>query len=175
MWWISEKVKLSVLLLMALLAGSCLTNKNFVKGQATPDGERKIVLAMDSLLKAGQYVKAEHYGRLFLNRYEHSPYVDDVSYRLAYLHVIADDQNPFLDYNQAQSSFQAFLKKFPESQYALACNNWLKVLYLTSQLQKQLESIKTDNRQLKKELKERAAEIDQLKSTLRDLEKVIKR
>jgi len=175
MWSISARVKPFIFLLLAILMSSCLSQQKMAKNETAPNSERKIVLAIDSLLKNQQFIKAEHYGRLFLNRYEHSPYVDDVVYRMAYLHVIADSKNPFFDYSQALKSFQLFLKKFPASQYAFACNNWLKVLYLTSQLQKQVETLQSDNRKLKNELKVSSAQIEQLKSTLRDLEKVIKR
>lgn len=175
MWSISVKVKHFVPFLLLILVNSCLVQQELVKKETSPNEEKKIVLALDSLLKAGQYVQAERYGRLFLTRYEHSPYVDDVAYRLTYLHVIADPKNPFFDYAQARRSFKTFLQKFPSSQYAFACNNWLKVLYLISQLQKQVEKLQSENRKLESELKVKSAEIDQLKSTLRDLEKVIKR
>ncbi len=175
MWSISARVKPFIFLLLAILMSSCLSRQKMIQNELESTDERKIVLAIDSLLKNQQFEKAEHYGRLFLNRYEHSPYVDDVAYRMAYLHVIADAKNPFFNYSQALKSFRLFLKKFPASQYAFACNNWLKVLYLTSQLQKQVETLQNENRKLKYELNTSSAQIEQLKNTLRDLEKVIKR
>ena len=175
MWLINAKAK-HWLFFILLVVSACAVQKKLAPTPAAErDLSRKIVLSIDSLLKAGDYTKAQKYGRLFIRQYPRSAYLDDVAYRMAYLHIIADAQNPFFDYGKARRAFEKFLEKFPQSQYALACNNWLKVLYLESQLQERNTQMQKELRVLKRELKRKTDEIEHLRNTLKDLEKVIKR
>ena len=92
--------------MLAVLVFLFLNHCTFLQRLKSPakkenDFEKHIVLTIDSLLKSDDFVKAEKYARLFEHRYPNSPFIDDVAYRLAYLHVIADDQNPFYDYGNA--------------------------------------------------------------------------
>ncbi len=177
MWWINVKTKLLSFLVILFLLTSCF--KAVHPSKKTSDeseaAQKQIVLMIDRLLKNERFTQAQHYAVRFKQRYPKSPYIDDVAFRLAYLHVIDAPNNPFFDYQKAYKAFQEFLEKFPQSRYALACNNWRKVLYLHFQLKKRLEQSERQNQALRKQLKEKANEIERLKNTLLDLEKVIKR
>ncbi|WP_456409062.1 outer membrane protein assembly factor BamD [Caldithrix abyssi] len=176
MWSISGKIKLLFGITLFWLFSQCAFQQGLEstkEKKALP--EKQVVLTIDSLLRAGDFVRAEKYARLFEKRYPFSPYADDIAFRLAYLHVIALKNNPFYDYEEAREAFEKFLIKYPESRYALACNNWLKVLYLSFRLEKRINELEKENRRVRKQIEEKAEKIIQLQNTLQDIEKVIKR
>ncbi len=173
---INDKNRLLLIFFIILIFNGCLSKQPILsKNKSKVNDEKRIVLAMDSLLKAARYQQAYRVGQAFLKRFPESPLIDDVYYRLAYLHIIADGKNPYFDYQQATQAFEQFFKNFPQSNYALACNNWLKVLYLIAQQKKQLKKFKRKMQLLQSQLEFKNKQILQLQNTLRDLEHAIKR
>ena len=85
------------------------------------------------LLDEGQYSQAGDLYTQFLEKYPKHPYSDDAAYRIAYLHVISDPENPYYDYQKARILFQKFIESYQNSHYITACKNWISVLDLNLQ------------------------------------------
>jgi tetratricopeptide (TPR) repeat protein len=137
--------------------------------------ETEIFELGNAYIKDGNYKQAwEIYSR-FIMKFPTHAYVDDAAYRLAYIHVIVDDMNPYFDYHKAVGLFKNFIENYPNSRYIKACKNWLNVLTnpasrpldpeigttkeesdpaLINQLKDDLSSTKRENAKLRKTLKE---------------------
>ncbi len=139
------------------------------------DGPERVLLSVDRLMQQGHYVKAYRYLTVLQKKWAATPLADDVAYRLAYLHVLADSANPYFNYRAAYRAFEQCLKKFPHSAYSSACNNWLKILYFTFDLKKRLQLQQSEQRTLRKKLRDLQSKNETLQRTLKDLEQVIKR
>ena len=119
------KVALSFYLTLIIFTGfSCSSPSS----GNTEDPDREIFSIAARHIQKGEYEQAASiYGR-FIEDHAAHPYVDDAAYRLAYLHVIADQNNPFYDYRKAILFFENFIETYPNSRYINACTNWLHVL-----------------------------------------------
>lgn len=150
-------------------------NSNQVDIGSSQYQEQTIIEQSDALVKSGEYKRAEKILKAFREKSTASAYSDDAAYRLAYLHVISDDNNPFFDYWQAKQKFTTFPKHFPKSDYVYACNSWLKILNLYFELLENSKNLKTENQQLKKRFDQLVKENNQLSQTLRGLEDALQR
>lgn len=166
---------LSGILGFALLLSCTVKSVNKSADSVPIQKEEKALRLIDRLLQQGAYQKAHRYLLVLQSADSLSPFADDVAYRLAYLHVIADSANPYFNYRQAWQAFRRFRKKYPKSIYSSACNNWLKILYLlfNSKREQNQWQRKADIQQ--KECEHLRRENAELKKTLRDLEHVIQR
>ncbi len=126
----------------------------------------------DKLIAGKKYSEAESLLQKYLHKYPDEPYSDDAAFRIARLRVNSESENPFFNYQNARERFDDFKKKFPNSSYISACNDWLKILNLynagtkniryddriissgNSDLEKQIAQLKTENEQLRKILSE---------------------
>ncbi|NOX90804.1 MAG: tetratricopeptide repeat protein [Calditrichaeota bacterium] len=175
MWLISAHRKAVLAIISLILILGC-RNPALTRHDGTQiDDEERIIRIADGLLKNGEYEKARQYLISFKNSFPKSVYIDDAAYRLAYLHVIADSANPYFDYDRALKSFREFKQIYPKSNYSSACNNWLNLLYLLNNLKQQRADLEKRKDQLQKATKKLTEENRSLKSTLRDLDQVIKR
>ena len=139
------------------------------------DRQEHLLQSIDRLLEQRQYQQARCYLNLLQEKMTRSPLADDVAYRLAYLHVIDDSLNPYFDYEAALTAFQRFSKKFPQSRYSSACNNWLKILYLVFDYKRRCKASSLKVERQHRKILELENKNKELKRTLKDLEKVIKR
>ena len=110
------------------------------------------------------------------------PYLDDAAYRLAYISIIADEKNPYFDYQKALLLFQNFIENYPNSRYINASQNWINLLLQVAKLREEHAVSKTGNgmnsseiNRLKNELNRVQAENARLKNTLEELQKAIER
>jgi tetratricopeptide (TPR) repeat protein len=136
----------------------------------------------NAYVQDGKYQQAwEIYSRFILKFPTHT-YVDDAAYRLAYIHVIADDKNPYYNYSEAFGLFENFIENYPNSRYIKACKNWMNVL--TNLASRPLdpevgvrkeESDSTLINQLKDELSSTKRENVKLRKTLKELQTAIER
>jgi|GEM_PF-5468780 len=162
----------SGLFLLSCSSGAMRTTADFASRKGK---EKKALRLIDRLLQQGAYQKAHRYLLALQSADALSPFADDVAYRLAYLHVIADSANPYFDYQQARQAFSDFQKKYPQSIYSSACNNWLKILYLLFNSKHEQNQWQRKARIREKECARLRHENAELKKTLRDLEHVIQR
>ncbi|MBD3223256.1 MAG: outer membrane protein assembly factor BamD [Caldithrix sp.] len=145
------------------------------------DQSRKLIIKADFWLNNGKYDQARQLLKQFITHHPDDPLVDDAEYRIAYLHVISDSGNPFLDYREAEKRFKHFEERYPESAYIQACNNWLYILNLYHDvLNENIKRIDVQNEpstigQLRKQNKELKEENRRLQKALSDLEKVLQR
>ncbi len=175
-----RKAYLKQLLLSGILATFLLLSCTAKLANKSTDSvpiqkEEKALRLIDRLLQQGAYQKAHRYLLALQSADALSPFADDVAYRLAYLHVIADSANPYFDYQQARQAFSDFQKKYPQSIYSSACNNWLKILYLLFNSKYEQNQWQRKARIREKECARLRHENAELKKTLRDLEHVIQR
>jgi tetratricopeptide (TPR) repeat protein len=130
----------------------------------------------------GNYKQAwEIYSR-FIMKFPTHAYVDDAAYRLAYIHVIVDDMNPYFDYLKASGLFKNFIENYPNSRYINACQNWINLLNSVKYIRDEQKANKAgmgansvEIKRLKNELKRVRAENTRLKNTLEELQKAIER
>jgi len=171
---------LFLIFLIGLLLSSC--HKDGSHDEINNEIELDLMNKGAIYLEKGEYDQANLVYSQFLLRFPDHPYVDDADYRLAYMSVIADDNNPYFDYKNALILFQNFIENYPNSRYIIACNNWMYLLKLVdknsvksteSPLTKRSDS--PEIKQLRNELKRVQAENARLKSTLDELEKAIER
>jgi thiaminase len=84
--------------------------------------------------RAGHYLEDENYTSAyklytyFVANHPHHPLTDDAAYRICYMHVIASDKNPYLNYKDAQKQFQKFIETYKNSRYITAVKNWLTII-----------------------------------------------
>lgn len=141
-----------------------------------PDAEQagRIFEIASDLVANKEFKKAMEIYAGFLSRYPLHEFADDAAYRTAYLHVYADEMNPYLDYNLAKKAFTKFVGKYPESEYLPACKNWIKVLNLTGSVQAG-EKLHAKIRNLEAQSEALQIENRELKKSLNELEKAIQR
>ncbi len=166
---------LSGILGFALLLSCTVKSVNQSADPVPIQKEEKALRLIDRLLQQGAYPKAHRYLLALQNADSLSPFADDVAYRLAYLHVIADSANPYFDYRQAWQAYRRFRKKYPKSIYSSACNNWLKILYLLFNSNRERDRWQKRVQMQQKACERLRRENAELKKTLQDLEKVIQR
>jgi tetratricopeptide (TPR) repeat protein len=133
-----------------------------------------------SLLEQGEFSKAYKLYGQFLEKYPKHPYADDAAYRLAYMHVMVSDQNPYFDYIKARMVFQNFIETYQNSHYISACKNWIYILNLYSRPERLIsdESVTGDhvtNAGFSEEIRRLRAENERLKENLEQLQKAIER
>ncbi len=166
-----------IYLISFLIIYSCAAGKK----STTESGNigHKTIKKADEYLKNERYPDVQKLLSTFLNNYPNSEYADDAAYRLAYLHVVYNKNNPYYDYIQARKQFLKFRTDFPESLYLYACNNWLKVLNLAlnNNVRHGGNVIRSDNNcdRLKNEVNELKKENQQLREVLKDLESALDR
>jgi outer membrane protein assembly factor BamD (BamD/ComL family) len=132
------------------------------------------------LLDDGQYAQANDLYSQFLHKYPKHPYSDDAAYRLAYMHVMADTTNPYLDYVRARTLFQKFIENYQNSHYITACKNWINLLDncdKTSTTDSGNKNILTPNvnAQLTVEMEKLREENEKLRGDLEQLQKALER
>ncbi len=141
--------------------------------------QEKVIHQADEMYKQGRYMDGQLILKRFNEKFPQSALTDDAAYRLAYLHVIADAQNPFYDYTAAKQAFERFQEKFPGSAYISACKNWLKILNLHFAPEKKKNqpgmNIQVELERLHSEISKLKAENNQLRNTLTELEKALER
>jgi len=132
----------------------------------------------------GNYRLAHDTYRRILDHPDDSPLKDDAAYRLAYISVIADERNPYLDYEKARRQFRQFVDEFPKSRYIMACNNWLKVLNLVVRQNTEQPATRTNQlsrtceqqlQLLEKHIKQMREKNESLQKTLNRLRAAIER
>jgi outer membrane protein assembly factor BamD (BamD/ComL family) len=133
-----------------------------------------------SLLEQGDFTQARQLYVQFLEKYPKHPYADDAAYRLAYMHVMIAENNPYFDYSKARTVFQNFIESYQNSHYISACKNWINVLDFNKQ-QMQMNSdtpVQPDmikNAQISEELRRLRAENASLRQNLEQLQRAIER
>jgi outer membrane protein assembly factor BamD (BamD/ComL family) len=169
---------------LLFVLGLLFTNCNNKIADANIENEIELALIKKGslLLEKGEYNEAKMVYSQLIEKYHDHPYVDDAAYRLAYICVIADDLNPYFDYENAAILFQNFIENYPNSRYIVACKNWLNLLKAVGHNHEK-PSVSSINRQqillelsqLRNELKRVQADNIRLRNTLDDLQKAIER
>jgi len=169
-----------MVLLGVLLFTAC--NKQTSQKDFESEIELEIMKRGADYLEMGDYDQAKMVYSKFIVKFPDHPYVDDADYRLAYICVIADDNNPYFDYKNAVILFQNFIENYPNSRYIIASKNWLNLLKnVTMSIDEQASTSANDRsdsleiNQLRIELKRVQAENSKLKKTLEELQKAIER
>ncbi len=128
-------------------------------------------------LTGGNYRLAHDTYRRILDHPDDSPLKDDAAYRLAYLSVIADERNPYLDYEKARRQFRQFVDEFPKSRYIMACNNWLKVLNLVVRRNTEQPATRTNqsSRTCEQQLQLLEKQLTQMREKNESLQKTLNR
>jgi outer membrane protein assembly factor BamD (BamD/ComL family) len=106
----------------------CCAEKAVRRENIQFDNQLAIFERAQQYLEEGAFKKAYKLYSYFLKEYPEHPLTDDAAYRLCYLHVIVSDDNPYLNYLEAQKQFQKFIENYKNSRYIIACNNWLGIL-----------------------------------------------
>jgi outer membrane protein assembly factor BamD (BamD/ComL family) len=94
----------------------------------TSNPELQIMQRAGSYVERGQYVEARDIYTQFIEKFPDHPYIDDAAYRLSYLHLIDEEENPFFSYQNAQILFENFIENYPNSRYIIVYKNWLNLL-----------------------------------------------
>jgi tetratricopeptide (TPR) repeat protein len=164
------------------LSGIFLISCNQSTSQKEKNLELEIMDTGKYYIESGEYEKAGIIYEQFIEKFPNHPYVDDAAYRLAYLHVIVDENNPYYDYEKAVIFFEKFIETYPNSRYIMACKNWLRLLTRVEPAQKDPVIIKVKERvdpaiinQLKAEIKALQSENARLNETLNELQRAIER
>lgn len=144
--------------------------------------EAEIFEIGNAYIMEGNYKQAQEIFSRFIMKFPTHAYVDDAAYRLAYIHVIADDMNPYFDYRKAVGLFENFIENYPNSRYIKACKNWLNVLTNLTSRPADPEVVTTMEKsdpalinQLKNELSNTKRENAKLRKTLKELQTAIER
>jgi outer membrane protein assembly factor BamD (BamD/ComL family) len=144
--------------------------------------ELEIFMRANKYVEKGEYTNAGIIYEQFLNKFSNHAYVDDAAYRWAYLHVIADENNPYFDYEKAAGFFENFIETYPNSRYIMACKNWLNLLKNVNPAPVDPVIIKIKEnadpaaiKQLEAELKNLQLENSKLKQTLSELQRALER
>jgi outer membrane protein assembly factor BamD (BamD/ComL family) len=156
--------------------------RNNLHEKAESEIELELMKKASNNLENKNYDQAYVIYSQFVINYPTHPYVDDAAYRLAYLSVIADKENPFFNYKNGLSLFQNFIENYPNSRYINACQNWVNLLNTIIELSKN-QSVSavgkginsSEINRLKNELKRLRAENAELKNTLDELQEAIER
>ena len=118
----------TILIGLVILHGACTPNGSTSDRQDPYYLELSLFRQATERLDQGDYQQAYEIYRKFLEKYPKHPYSDDAAYRVAYMHVIAREENPYFNYGKAREHFNNFIELYPNSHYIRACNNWLTVL-----------------------------------------------
>jgi outer membrane protein assembly factor BamD (BamD/ComL family) len=146
--------------------------------------EKELVGNADKLFKNKKYSDGVRLLTNYLKKYPDSQYSDDAAYRLAYVCVIADKENSYYNYKNAELRFRKVIEKYPETNYFSACKNWIKILNLYNSKVTDKTKISStvpgkDNYPGKKALinenKVLKQENERLKKTLSELEEALQR
>jgi outer membrane protein assembly factor BamD (BamD/ComL family) len=171
---------LILLLFIGLFFTTC--NKQIADEEPETELELEFMNKGSAYLDEGNYSQAQMLYSQFIVKYPTHPYVDDAAYRLAYISVIADEENPYFDYKNGQMQFQNFIENYPNSRYINACQNWINLLKTVNKLTEIQAATEvgdgtnsTEINRLKNELKRVKAENSKLKNTLEELQKAIER
>ena len=130
------------------------------------------------LVDQEEYTQAHRLYTLFLEKYPKHPYADDAAYRLAYLHVIYSDKNPYFSYDSARVVFQKFIENYQNSRYINACKNWLNIIgagpgLSTSMPEKSRKAGSASEKDQTEELRRLREENTRLKENLKELQRAI--
>ena len=133
-----------------------------------------------NLLENSQYSQAGELYTQFLEKYPKHPYADDAAYRIAYLHVISDPDNPYYDYREARILFQNFIENYQNSHYINACKNWISVLDIclkssSGETKERYIAEQEPNEQLIRELEKLREENNKLRQDLEQLQQALER
>ncbi len=144
--------------------------------------EFEIIERGNIYLEKGDFDKAHIIYEQFIEKFSTHPFVDDAAYRLAYLHIIADERNPYFDYKKAVVFFENFIETYPNSRYIMACKNWLNLLksITPAPIDPVIIRVKENAdpaiiNQLKAEIKTLQIENARLNQTLNELQRAIER
>ncbi len=166
------------LIFFGLVTGGC--NKSSY--QQDESLEFEIMERANVYIENGDYEKAGLIYEQFIKKFSSHAYVDDAAYRLAYLHVISDERNPFFDYKKATTYFEKFIETYPNSRYIIACKNWLNLLMSVTPATVDPVIIRVKENadpavlnRLKAEIKSLQQENTRLKQTLDELQRAIER
>lgn len=164
--------------LLGIIASGC-NQSSSKKDQSL---EFEILQRANIYIENGDFENAGTIYEQFIEKFSTDPYVDDAAYRFAYLHVIADDRNPYFDYKKAELFFQKFIETYPNSRYIMACKNWLNLLESIAPAPVDPVIIKVKENadpvvvnRLKAEIKTLQIENARLKQTLDELQRAIER
>jgi len=180
---INEQNNTSVFLfILIFLTGIVVMSCNHSSSQVDKSLEYEIMERGTVYIEMGDYEKAGIIYEQFLAKFSTHPYVDDAAYRLAYLHVLADENNPYYDYEKAEVVFENFIETYPNSRYIMACENWLSLLRNVTPAPVDPVIIKVKENadpaimnQLKAEIKALQLENARLTQTLNELQQAIER
>ena len=112
-----------------MLLAFCIVSSCGKSASSDADDPEKVLLATAAAhIEKGEYEVAATIYTEFIEKHGNHPYIDDAAYRLAYLHVIADQANPYFNYTRATIFFEKFIENYPNSRYIKACTNWLHAL-----------------------------------------------
>lgn len=120
-------LKIGLFAIIILISGC--SHGNIGRAQQEPYyRELSLFRQATELLENEKYSQARKLYTLFLDKYPKHPYADDAAYRIAYLHVIVSEENPYFSYDSARVVFQNFIENYQNSHYISACRNWLNVI-----------------------------------------------
>lgn len=133
-----------------------------------------------NLLEDGQYSQARELYIQFSEKYPKHPYADDAAYRIAYLHVISDPDNPYYDYHKAWILFQKFIENYQNSHYITACKNWISLLDIClkspyGETKERSGVVQEPNEQLIREIEKLREENNKLYQDLEQLQQALER
>ncbi len=117
----------AVIIILLLSAAWGCQPKSYTTDKAL-SVEAEILGRGNTYIDNGDYEQAYHLYTQFVEKFPRHPYVDDAAYRIAYLHVVASESNPYFNYQKAAALFQKFIENYPNSRYIIACQNWLFLL-----------------------------------------------
>jgi thiaminase len=103
----------------------------------------------------------------------------DAAYRICYMHVIASNNNPYLNYEEAQKQFQKFIETYENSRYITAVKNWLGIIEKTEENKRRHSKTTNDHTPEIETTKARIMQLEdenrRLKAMLRELQQAIER
>jgi outer membrane protein assembly factor BamD (BamD/ComL family) len=173
---ISETNKSRCLLVFSFLVLAGCAGREVLKTQGSPPDPAKQIFAQAAgLFEKGEYDRAAEIYSRFLERYPSHAYADDAAYRLAYIRVTANPDNPLLDYEKARTLFQKFIETYQNSRYISACTNWLAVLQSRPGKQTPSSQESREVVQLRQQISDLQTENQKLKTTLAELQQAIER
>ncbi len=133
-----------------------------------------------NLLEDGQYPQAGELYKQFSEKYPKHPYADDAAYRIAYLHVISDPDNPYYNYHKARILFEKFIENYKNSHYITACKNWISLIDIClkspyGETKERSVAAQEPSEQLLREIEKLRAENNRLNQDLEQLQQALER
>ncbi len=175
---------LLTLLFFSLLSVTSCTSSLKNENNSRAALEKELVENADKLFADKKYRDGVRLLTNYLKKYPDSEYSDDAAYRLAYVCVIADKENSYYNYKNAELRFRKVIEKYPGTNYFSACKNWIKILnlYNTGIKDRARSGTKVSqknnypaNKTLLKENEVLKQENERLKKTLSELEEALQR